>query len=70
MINQMGQIEVPEGFILSDGDSSYIAVRPRDCSLCAFYRFVGYTPCYCLACCASERSDGIGIHFVKEGGTM
>lgn len=72
MINQMGQIEVPVGFTLSDGDSSYIAIRPRVCKLCAFRhipsKIIDLRPCMYLACAEGERSDGVGIHFIKEGG--
>ena len=74
MINQMGQIEVPVGFTLSDGDNSYIAISPRDCKLCAFRRIpskvIYLRPCMYLACAEGERSDGVGIHFIKEGGMM
>lgn len=75
MINQMGQIEVPVGFTLSDGDSSYIATMPRDCKLCAFRRIstpsaINLSPCIYLACAEGERSDGMGVHFIKEGGTI
>lgn len=74
MINQMGQIEVPVGFTLSDGDNSYIAIRPRDCKLCAFRRIpskiIDLRPCMYLACAEGERSDGVGVHFIKEGGMM
>lgn len=72
MINPMGQIEVPVGFTLSDGDNSYIAIRPRDCKLCAFRRIsskvIDLRPCMYLACAEGERSDGFGVHFIKEGG--
>lgn len=74
MINQMGQIEVPVGFTLSDGDNSYIAVRPRVCRLCAFRcissEIIDLRPCVYLACTEGERSDGVGVHFIKEGGMI
>ena len=72
MINQMGLIEVPVGYTFSDGNNSYRAIRPNSCDLCCFKdtpRSYGHCICLSLACIEEERSDdGMGVHFVKEGG--
>ena len=74
MINRMGQIEVPVGFTLSDDDNSYIAIGEFDCKLCAFRcipsPIIDLFPCMYLACAEGERSDGVGVHFIKEGGMI
>lgn len=64
MINGLGQIEVPVGYSFNDGNNIYRAVTPRDCRVCHFNRSVGHYPCYYLACCVSERSDGKSVHFI------
>ena len=76
MINKDGQIEVPVGCsfndgktsycAISDGDKSYRAIRPNSCDLCCFKDIPKI--CVSLACIEEERSDNLGVHFIKEGG--
>ena len=69
MINGVGMIEVPVGYSFNDGNNIYRAVTPHDCCVCALKdRWVGHYPCFYIACCGSERSDGKGVHFIKVGG--
>lgn len=70
MINKYGQIEVPVGYTFSDGDDSYRAIRPNSCDVCCFKstpESYGYSVCIILACLDEERTDGKGVHFIKEG---
>lgn len=70
MINKDGQIEVPVGYTFSDGDKSYRAIRPNSCDLCCFKdtpKIDGHCFCFSLACIEEERSDKLGVHFIKEG---
>lgn len=70
MINKDGQIEVSVGYTISDGDNTYRAVRPNSCDICCFKdtpRSYGHCICLCLACIEEERSDNLGVHFIKEG---
>lgn len=69
MIKKFGQIDVPVGHTFNDGDTSYRAIMPRDCDLCYFSHIpFGRSVCPLLACMETERSDGKGVHFIKEGG--
>ena len=69
MINDQGLIEVPVGKTFNDGDNSYRAIMPHCCAICAFFSIPFYArPCHYLACLRVERSDGMGVHFIKEGG--
>lgn len=69
MINENGQIEVPVGSSFNDGNNIYRSVTPQDCRECAFNNIVvGHYPCFYVACCGPERSDGKGVHFKKLGG--
>lgn len=69
MINSFGQIEVPVGFTFNDGENTYRAIMPHDCSVCHFnYCPHGHYACNNFACMVTERSDGKGVHFIKEGG--
>ena len=67
MINKDGLIEVPVGYTFSDGDKSYRAIRPKSCDLCCFKDTPYDNVCIILACQYDERSDGMGVHFIKEG---
>lgn len=66
MISKDGQIEVPVGYTFSDGDKSYRAIRPNSCDLCCFRD--SFKICFSIACMEEERSDNLGVHFIKEGG--
>lgn len=69
MINKFGQIDVPVGCTFNDGNNSYRAIRPHDCAACFFNRYpFGHSACIFLACVGAERFDGLGVHFIKEGG--
>lgn len=67
MINKDGQIEVPVGYTFSDGDKSYRAISPKSCDSCCFKDAQYDNVCIVLACQGGERSDGMGVHFIKEG---
>lgn len=68
MINKDGQIEVPVGCSFNDGKTSYCAFIPRICRFCCFYDSLYDNVCMILACQDDERSDGEGVHFIKQGG--
>lgn len=63
MLNENEQIEVRVGGTFNDGENEYLAVRPKDCSICCFGDKEGICPV--LACLCNERKDGIGVHFIK-----
>lgn len=68
MINENGQIEVSVGCSFNDGKTSYCAIMPRKCELCCFNDTPYDNVCIILACQDDERSDGKGVHFIREGG--
>lgn len=55
-------IEIPVGHTLSDEVDTYMAVRPRECSICAFEKM---NSCISICCLPEERTDMTGVHFIK-----
>lgn len=68
MINKDGQIEVRVGCTFNDGENTYCAIMKHSCGLCCFNNDLYDNLCIVLACSDDERLDGIGVHFIREGG--
>lgn len=63
MLNKNGQIEVCVGGTFCYNKKEYLAVRPKDCSICCFSNNKTY--CLFVACLRNERKDLMGVHFIE-----